>query len=176
MKKSLIPLAIFVVLVVFLAIGLNIDPREVPSPLIGKAAPGFSLPVLNRSGQQFNPAQMQGKVWLLNVWASWCSACRGEHAVINRFAAKHNINLIGFNYKDEATAAQRWLTQLGNPYQVTVLDLDGRVGIDWGVYGVPETFVIDKHGIIRHKYTGPLTELEIVQTLVPLLKQLDAES
>ena len=176
MKKSLIPLTVFVLLVVFLAIGLKIDPREVPSPLIGKAAPGFSLPVLNRAEQQFTPSQMQGKVWVLNVWASWCVACRSEHAILNRFAKANDINLIGFNYKDNPVAAQRWLTQLGNPYKLTVLDLDGRVGIDWGVYGVPETFVIDKHGMIRHKYTGPLTELEIVQTLVPLLQQLEAES
>ena len=155
MKKSVLPLIVFIVLVVFLAVGLKIDPREVPSPLIGKSVPEFTLPLLKNAEQKFSPAQMQGKVWVLNVWASWCVACRSEHEVLNRLTTKNKINLIGFNYKDNNLEAQRWLQQLGNPYQQVVVDVDGRVGIDWGVYGVPETFVIDKQGIIRHKFTGP---------------------
>lgn len=172
MLKYLLPLLVFVVLLVFLLIGLKLDPREVPSPLINKPLPAFTLPRLERPETTFHPDQMKGKVWLLNVWASWCVACRAEHPVLNRWARESDVNLVGLNYKDEIPAAKQWLAQLGNPYLTSIIDADGRVGIDWGVYGVPETFLIDKRGIIRYKHIGPLTMKDVEITLNPLLRKL----
>lgn len=180
MKRFLIPLALFLVLAVFLAIGLNRDPHEVPSPLVGKPAPMFSLPRLDADPQapagaqnaQFSPKDMAGKVWLLNVWASWCVSCRQEHPVLVGFAKSGVAPLIGLDYKDQRTDAQGWLAQFGNPYTLSVVDADGRVGIDYGVYGVPETYVIDKAGTIRFKQIGPVTAEVLQAKILPLIKEL----
>ncbi|QWF69430.1 DsbE family thiol:disulfide interchange protein [Methylomonas paludis] len=175
MFKYLIPLLLFIVLAVFLAVGLNLNPKEIPSPLIGKPAPEFNLPVLGAPESTAQPGLYRGQVWLLNVWASWCVSCREEHPLLLSIAAQQQIPLVGLNYKDEASAARQWLEQRGNPYVVSVMDSDGRVGIDYGVYGVPETFVIDKRGLIRYKHTGPITPADLENTLLPLARQLQAE-
>ena len=173
MKRYLIPLLIFVVLLVFLVIGLQLKPREVPSPFIGKPAPTFSLPVLGKEQAAFSPDQMQGKVWILNVWASWCVACREEHPLLVDFAKSQSTPLIGLDYKDKPEAAKAWLKQYGDPYQLSISDLTGQVGIDYGVYGVPETFVIDRSGIIRYKHIGPLTNDAMSQKIIPLITKLE---
>ena len=168
MKRFLWPLAIFVLLVGFLAAGLTLNPREVPSPLIGKAAPAFELPVLQQPGRNFGPADMRGKVWLLNVWASWCVSCRDEHPVLVELSKKGVLPILGLNYKDKDDEAQRWLQQFGNPYQLSAVDADGRIGIDYGVYGVPETYLIDAEGVIRYKQIGPVTAAILEQKILPL--------
>jgi cytochrome c biogenesis protein CcmG/thiol:disulfide interchange protein DsbE len=175
MLKYLIPLAIFIVLGVFLAIGLKLNPTEIPSPFIGKPAPAFSAATLDNPQQQLTPADLQGKVWLFNVWASWCTSCRAEHPVLNEMAKQQAAPIIGLNYKDAREDALNWLGRLGNPYEVSIVDPEGRIGIDYGVYGVPETFVIDKKGVIRHKHTGPVTPETVQQTLLPLIAKLQAE-
>ncbi len=172
MKRFLLPLAAFAVLVVFLAIGLTHDPREVPSPLIGKPAPAFTLPQLHDASKNFSVADMKGQVWLLNVWASWCVSCREEHPLLVEFAKTHAVPVIGLDYKDQVADANQWLEKLGNPYTQIAVDSDGRVGIDYGVYGVPETYVIDKQGIIRMKHTGPITPASLAQKILPLVKDL----
>jgi len=170
--KRLIPFAIFIVLAIFLAIGLKLNPREVPSPLIGKPAPAFSLPLLSDPAKTLSPADMRGKVWLLNVWASWCTSCRQEHEVLLELAQRGGVTIYGLDYKDQPEAAQAWLARFGNPYAATVVDIEGRTGIDYGVYGVPETYVIDKNGVIRHKHTGPLDRASVEGKIMPLLKDL----
>lgn len=174
--RNWLPLLVFAVLVVFLGIGLYLDPREVPSPLIDKPAPAFSAPQLHHPEQAFAPEQFKGKVWILNVWASWCVSCRAEHAVLNEFAKKGLVALVGLNYKDEAADARQWLGMLGNPYQLSVMDKDGKIGLDWGVYGVPESFVIDKKGIVRHKHIGPVDEKSLQDELIPLIQTLNGEA
>ncbi|MDH5424926.1 MAG: DsbE family thiol:disulfide interchange protein [Gammaproteobacteria bacterium] len=176
MWRYLAPLGLFVVLVVFLSIGLNLDPREVPSPLIGKTAPAFSLPDLHNKDRQISPAQFDGEVWLLNVWASWCVSCRAEHPVLNQLSQEYKLNIIGLNYKDKRADGIDWLRQRGNPYASNAFDKDGRVGIDWGVYGVPETFVIDKNGIVRHKHTGPVSWKDVEEKIMPLVRSLMKEA
>jgi cytochrome c biogenesis protein CcmG, thiol:disulfide interchange protein DsbE len=172
--RYLLPLAVFVILVGFLAVGLKLDPREVPSPLIGKPAPGFALTRLDDAAKTIRREDMLGKVWVLNVWASWCAACRDEHPHLVAFARTKAVPIIGLNYKDTRPAGLGWLARFGDPYDASLFDVDGRVGIDFGVYGVPETFVIDKQGVIRFKQIGPVTP-EIIQTrIVPLLKELNA--
>ncbi len=170
--RFLIPLALFAVLVVFLGKGLDLNPREVPSPLIGKPAPAFALPRLGQPGAVIKHEDMLGRAWVLNVWASWCVPCRVEHPLLIELARKQLAPIYGLNYKDKAVAAQGFLKQLGDPYTATMVDADGRVGIDYGVYGVPETFVIDKAGVIRHKHIGPLTP-EALARLEVVLKQLN---
>ncbi len=189
--RYLIPLAVFGVLVVFLWRGLSLNPREVPSPLIDKPTPVFNLPVLGEE-KTFRPEELKGKVWLLNVWASWCVSCRQEHPVLVKIARQQVLPVIGLNYKEvrgdgeidmnkvDATSearlarerAARWLKQHGDPYALSVLDLDGRVGVDFGVYGVPETFLIDREGRIRYKHIGPLTDKVWNEVLLPKVKQL----
>ncbi len=171
-KKALIPLGIFVVLVVFLAIGLTRKPHEIPSPLIGKAAPLFTAPRLHAPEQQFAAKDMLGQVWLLNVWASWCVACRQEHPLWMEFAKAKMLPLIGLNYKDQSADGIKWLVRHGDPYDLSVADRDGRIGIDFGVYGVPETFLIDKAGVIRYKQIGPVTEEALRDTIIPLMREL----
>ena len=173
--RFLIPLAVFAVMVIFLAIGLTLDPREVPSPLIGKPAPAFHLPQVADEAQTLSPADFKGQVVLVNVWASWCVSCRQEHPVLLQLARQNLVPIYGLNYKDERAAAQGWLQQHGNPYAASAFDADGRTGIDWGVYGVPETFVIDKAGLIRHKHTGPVTPESLEQELLPLVRKLQGE-
>jgi cytochrome c biogenesis protein CcmG, thiol:disulfide interchange protein DsbE len=172
--KFIIPLVLFAVLAVFLWRGLSLNPREVPSPLIGKPAPAFALPKLGETGVTIKRDDLLGKVWVLNVWASWCAPCREEHPLVIAFARRSGVPVYGLNYKDQPAAAGNWLRQLGDPYAATLVDADGRAGIDWGVYGVPETFVIDKAGIIRYKHIGPLTEEAIRTKLEPLVKGLSS--
>ena len=176
-KKSLLkrfmPLIVFAILVVILAIGLTLNPRLVPSPLVGKPAPEFELPLLNTPGK-LTHEDLKGDVTLLNVFASWCFACRQEHQAITQLS-RSGIRVIGFNYKDKPEDATAWLRQFGNPYQIVAQDLDGRVGIDWGVYGAPETFVIDHNGIVRDKRVGPVDEEYINEKLIPLVKQIRSE-
>jgi cytochrome c biogenesis protein CcmG/thiol:disulfide interchange protein DsbE len=173
--RFLIPLFLFIVMVAFLAVGLKLDPREVPSPFIGKQAPAFMLPQLADPAKMFGNADLKGQVSLLNVWASWCVSCRQEHPLLIALSKQNILPIIGLNYKDEREAALEWLKRLGNPYTLSAFDADGKVGIDWGVYGVPETFVIDKQGVIRHKHTGPITEEAWQKTLLPLIIQLQKE-
>lgn len=172
MKKTLIPLIVFVVLVIFLAIGLTRDPSEIPSPLIGKPAPVFTAPVLDGGGMQFSNNDMLGKVWLLNTWASWCVACRQEHPLMMELAKAKILPIIGLNYKDKDELGMQWIARYGNAYDVSMTDRDGRIGMDFGVYGVPESFLIDKVGIIRYKQIGPFTEVDINKKLLPLVKEL----
>ncbi|MGE5491456.1 MAG: DsbE family thiol:disulfide interchange protein [Actinomycetota bacterium] len=192
MNRFLWPLLGFIALVVLLAVGLNLNPREVPSPLVGKPAPAFNLPVLATPTKTFGPKDMEGKVWLLNVWSSWCVSCRQEHPVLVEFSKRASVPLVGLNYKEvrgdgeidmakvapedeKKLAIQRadqWLNQHGNPYTLSVLDLDGRVGIDYGVYGVPETYVIDKAGTIRMKHIGPITPDVLGGKILPLIGEL----
>jgi cytochrome c biogenesis protein CcmG/thiol:disulfide interchange protein DsbE len=171
--RFIVPLAIFLVLVGFLAVGLKLDPHKVPSPLIGKPAPTFNLPRLDDPARVVNRDAMKGKAWVLNVWASWCGPCREEHPHIVQFARTKQVPLVGLNYKDSRNDALGWLKEFGNPYDLSLSDLDGRVGIDFGVYGVPETFVIDKGGVIRFKHIGPLTPEVLNTQVVPLLKELN---
>jgi cytochrome c biogenesis protein CcmG/thiol:disulfide interchange protein DsbE len=170
--KFILPLAVFVVLVGFLAAGLKLDPREVPSPLIGKPAPGFALTRLDDAARTVRREDMLGKVWMLNVWASWCAACRDEHPHLVAFARTKAMPIVGLNYKDTRPDGLNWLSRFGDPYDMSLFDQDGRVGIDFGVYGVPETFVIDKQGVIRFKQIGPVTPAIIETRIKPLLKEL----
>jgi len=172
MKRFLWPLAIFILLVGFLAVGLKLDPREVPSPLVGKPAPVFDLPVLQQPDKRFAPADMRGKVWLLNVWASWCASCRDEHPLLVELSKKGVMPILGLNYKDKGEDAQRWLAKFGNPYQLSAVDADGRIGIDYGVYGVPETYLIDAEGVIRYKQIGAITPAILEQKILPLATAL----
>jgi cytochrome c biogenesis protein CcmG/thiol:disulfide interchange protein DsbE len=194
MKKFLIPLALFFVLVVFLAIGLKRDPKEIPSPLMGRVAPAFTLPTLDPNAPAFDPQQMRGQVWMLNVWATWCVACRQEHPLLVAFSKANQLPIVGLNYKEVqaqdlqqgtqpdtaqtlAIARQKsaaWLQRFGNPYAVSVFDLDGRVGINYGVYGVPETYLIDQAGVIRYKQIGVLTPEVLTEKILPLVKALNA--
>ena len=173
MTRFLIPLALFVGLVVFLAIGLRRDPHEVPSPLINKPAPAFQLSQLHEQAKTFSPQDMRGKVWLLNVWASWCISCREEHPLLLELARSRAVPLYGLNYKDQRNDAISWLDELGNPYLLSAADFDGRVGIDYGVYGAPETYLIDRDGIIRFKHIGPLTPDVMQNKLLPLARDLN---
>lgn len=170
--KFLIPLLLFVVLVGFLAVGLNRDPQEVPSPLINKPAPAFEIAQLEQSNKTFSPASMKGQVWILNVWASWCVACREEHPVLVELAKSQVAPVIGLDYKDKREDALAMLARQGNPYVLSAYDANGRVGIDYGVYGVPETYVIDRAGVIRFKHIGPITSQILNQKIYPLVNEL----
>ena len=164
----------FIALIALLATGLKPgrDPRAVPSPLVGKPAPAFQLPRLG-SAERFSPTEMRGKVWLLNVWASWCVTCRDEHPVLVDFARTKRAPLVGLNYKDQNDDALKWLARFGDPYQFSVVDADGRIGIDYGVYGVPETYVIDRAGVIRFKQIGPVTTDLLQAKILPLIAELE---
>ena len=190
--KFLVPLLLFFGLAGFLAFGLTLNPREVPSPLIDKPAPDFSLARLDQPEQTFALKEMKGEVWLLNVWASWCVACREEHPVLVRMAQQKLVPIVGLNYKEvrgdgainargmaletetgmAIERARTWLKDHGNPYVLSVLDIDGRVGIDFGVYGVPETFLIDRQGRIRYKHIGPITPDALQNVLMPKVEEL----
>ena len=172
MSRYFIPLAVFGVLVVFLAVGLRHDPHEVPSPLIDKPAPAFQLSQLDEPAKTFSANEMRGKVWLLNVWASWCVSCREEHPLLVELSRTKTVPIYGLNYKDKRDDALSWLRDFGNPYVLSAFDSDGRVGIDYGVYGVPETYLIDRDGIIRYKQIGPVTQEFLNDKLVPMVKEL----
>ncbi|MBC7666021.1 MAG: DsbE family thiol:disulfide interchange protein [Caulobacter sp.] len=173
MLKFLIPLVLFGALVGFFWKGLYLDPREVPSPLIGKPAPAFALTQLNQPDHTIRREDLLGKVWMLNVWASWCEACRDEHPYLVEFAKLKALPIYGLNYKDQREPAQQWLAERGNPYEASLFDANGRVGIDFGVYGVPETFLIDKQGVIRFKQIGALTPEVLNGKVLPLLRKLN---
>jgi cytochrome c biogenesis protein CcmG/thiol:disulfide interchange protein DsbE len=172
--KFILPLLVFALLAAFLAVGLTRDPREVPSPFIGKPAPGFRLGQLADEKLAFTPEDMKGKVWMLNVWASWCVSCRVEHPLLVEMSRRGIVPIVGLNYKDKRDEGLQWLAKFGNPYSLSAFDADGRVGIDYGVYGVPETFVIDREGVIRYKQIGPITPEALEQKILPLLKSLAA--
>jgi len=172
MTRFAIPLVLFILLVGFLAIGLRHDPHEVPSPLINKPAPAFQLSQLRDSSKSFSAADMRGKVWLLNVWASWCVTCRDEHPLLLQYARSGALPIYGLNYKDKREDALAWLAELGDPYVLSAADNDGRVGIDYGVYGAPETYLIDRDGIIRFKQIGPVTPDVWQKKILPLANQL----
>lgn len=171
--KFLLPLGVFLGLVAFLAAGLKLNPREVPSPLIDKPAPAFTLTQLENPAQTIRRDDLLGKVWMLNVWASWCVACRQEHPLLVKFAQSKLLPIYGLNYKDSRPEGLQWLARFGNPYDASLFDQDGRVGIDWGVYGVPETFIIDRQGVVRFKHIGPLTPDVIRSRIEPLVRQLN---
>ena len=170
--RFVLPLGIFLIMVGLLGYGLQLDPKKVPSVLIDKPAPAFSLPRVDAPEYRLSQKDLLGRVWVLNVWASWCISCRAEHKVITDLADQNLVEIIGLNYKDQVGDARRWLKQFGDPYTTSVSDLDGRVGIDWGVYGVPETFVIGKDGKIKYKHIGPVTKESLEAEIVPLLKRL----
>jgi len=171
-KRYLLPLIVFALLLGFLAVGLKLDPREIPSPLVGKSAPAFSLPLLDAPDKRLAADELRGQVWLLNVWASWCVACQQEHPLLVEFAKTGAVPVYGLNYKDKRDAAQAWLAKYGNPYTQSLSDTEGLVGIDYGVYGVPETFVIDKAGVIRYKQIGPITPDALRDKILPLVRKL----
>lgn len=174
-SRSWLPIALFIALIVLLGVGLTLNPREVPSPLVGKAAPHFELPLLLEPNTTFAPKDMTGKVWMFNVWASWCTSCRQEHATLSEFAKSGLIPVFGLNYKDERADGIAYLKKLGNPYQLIAYDPSGRVGLDYGVYGTPETYIVDKAGVIRYKRIGPLTPEIIRQKIVPLVHELNSK-
>jgi len=173
--RYLIPLILFGVLVAFLAIGLGRDPHEVPSPLINKAAPSFKLAQLKDPSKSFTAEEMRGRVWLLNVWASWCISCRDEHPLLIEYARTGAVPIYGLNYKDRPEDALGWLQELGDPYVLSVSDLDGRVGIDYGVYGAPETYLIDQRGVIRFKQIGAVTPDVWTKNILPLVQELNRQ-
>ncbi len=175
MARYALPLGAFLVLAIFLGIGLGLNPREVPSPLIGKPAPHFELPQLHRAQDTFSQKDMHGKVWMLNVWASWCAACRVEHPVLVALAKSGTIPIIGLNYKDKRGDGIAWLERFGDPYVLSAYDEQGKVGIDYGVYGVPETYVIDKQGVIRYKRIGIVTPDIVKEKILPLVGELNRE-
>jgi len=159
----------------FMYVGLGLNPREVPSPLVGRAAPAFTLPQLHEPAKQFSPQDMKGKVWLFNVWASWCTACEHEHPVFMELSRQNLVPIYGMDYKDKREDGEAWLRKNGNPYTLVVSDAEGRVGIDYGVYGVPETYVIDKQGVIQHKQIGAVTPEILSEKIIPLVKELQAK-
>lgn len=170
MNRYLLPLVIFAGLAALLWRGLSLNPREIPSVLIDKSAPAFELEQLHDPSLRISHRTLEGKVWLLNVWASWCVACLQEHAVISELA--NQVDIVGLNYKDERNDALQWLTKHGDPYLMSAYDISGDVGIDYGVYGVPETFVVDQNGHIRYKHIGPVSMEDAEQKLVPIVEQL----
>jgi len=170
--RYFLPLAIFVGLLWFLYTGLSLNPREIPSALINKPTPGFELAQLHSPDKKFGNTDMKGKVWLLNVWGSWCVACRYEHPFLNQLAKEQVVPIVGLNWKDKPEDAKAWLAKFGDPYMVSVSDLDGRTAIDFGVYGAPETFVIDATGMIRYKHTGPIDATVLREKLLPVIREL----
>jgi cytochrome c biogenesis protein CcmG/thiol:disulfide interchange protein DsbE len=173
MLRYTIPLIVFIGLVLFFASGLKRDPRQVPSPFIGKPAPEIGVSQLKIPDKKIYRSDLLGKAALVNVWASWCVACRAEHEVLLRLARETRLPIIGLNYKDKREAALQWLVNLGNPYTAVAVDADGRVGMNWGVYGVPESFLLDPQGIIRYKQIGPLTWNAVEEKLLPLIQSFE---
>lgn len=173
MIRYLLPVTLFAGLLLLLGVGLRLNPREVPSPFIGKAAPAFDAARLDDAGARVRSADMAGKVWVLNVWASWCGACRDEHPLLVEFAARREAMVVGLNYKDEREAGLHWLRRHGDPFAVSAFDPEGRIGLNFGVYGVPETFIIDRAGKVRYKHIGPLTRQVLDQKIRPLIRELN---
>lgn len=172
MKKFAIPVVLFALMGILLAYGLRLDPRKIPSPLVDKPLPMFTLPTVADPARTIGTADLQGRVYLLNVWASWCVACREEHPLLVDLAKTGTVPIIGLNYKDKREDAIQWLRALGDPYELSLADLEGRVGIELGVYGVPETFLIDREGVIRYKHIGPVTPQVLANVLLPKVAEL----
>jgi cytochrome c biogenesis protein CcmG/thiol:disulfide interchange protein DsbE len=170
-----VPLLVFGVIAAFLLKGLGMNPREIPSPLIGKSVPEFSLPTVERADTLINDKNLMGKIYLLNVWATWCVSCRAEHETLVHLARSGKVDIVGLNWKDERHKAQAWLQQLGDPYTINIFDQKGRTAIDLGVYGAPETFLVDSKGIIHYKHAGPLTMSLYKDTLLPMINELKAK-
>ncbi len=173
--RYLLPLAVVLLLIGLLAVGLTLDPREVPSPLVGKVAPAFRLSSLSNPQKSISASDWRGQVCMVNVWASWCTACREEHPLLMDLAQRNQLPIYGLNYKDTRDDALGWLTRFGNPYQESVFDAQGTAGLDWGVYGVPETFILDKHGRIRYKHIGAIKADDLERKLLPLIRSLQQE-
>jgi len=173
MSRLVIPLILFVILVVFLAIGLGRDPHKLPSVLIDKPAPAFALPELREPTKIISPEQMRGKVWLLNVWGSWCPACREEHPFLMEIERSGAVPIYGLSWKDKREDALAVLGELGDPYVLNMSDFDGRVAIDYGITGAPETYLIDKNGVIRYKEPGQLTPQIMNEKILPLVRELN---
>ena len=171
-RRYLIPVVVFAATLVLLGAGLSLNPREVPSPLIGKAAPAFDLPTLAAPGERMTREDFAGRVWILNVWASWCVSCREEHQTLTALARTGVAPVVGLNYKDEREQGLAWLGRYGNPYALSLYDREGSLGVDFGVYGVPETFIIDKKGVIRYKFIGILKPEIVEKKILPLVKEL----
>ena len=169
------PFLVFMVLAIFLYVGLGLNPHEVPSPLINKPAPAFILSQLHDPAKQFSTQDMKGKVWLINVWASWCVSCREEHPILMDLARRNVLPIIGLDYKDKNEDGEAWLRNGGDPYTLVATDKEGRVGIDYGVYGVPETYLIDKQGVIRYKQIGAVTHQSLQEKILPLIAELQAK-
>ena len=174
--RYLVPLALFFILVAFLYRGLSLDPKRIPSPLVGKPMPEFVLPRLQDATATISDTDLKGKVSILNIWATWCVSCRAEHEVLLLLAKSGKVDIYGLNYKDDRAKAQQWLLRLGDPYVANAFDADGRAGIDWGVYGAPETFIMDQQGIIRHKHIGPLTVEILNEEILPLIDELQSST
>jgi cytochrome c biogenesis protein CcmG/thiol:disulfide interchange protein DsbE len=172
MNRFIWPLVVFLVLAGFLFVGLGLDPREVPSPLIGKPAPVFTLPQLHAPEKTFSSQDMKGQVWMLNVWASWCGSCKDEHPVLMDLAQQNIVPIYGLDYKDKREDGQATLRKAGDPYTLAIFDADGKVGFDYGVYGVPETYIIDKQGVIRDKLIGAVTPQNLRERILPLIAEL----
>ena len=175
MMRFIWPFVVFVLLAGFLYVGLHLNPHEVPSPLIDKPAPAFKLSQLHDPSKQFSPEDMKGQVWLLNVWASWCVSCKIEHPILLALSRKNIVPIYGLDYKDKREAGMAWLQEGGDPYVLSASDVEGRIGIDYGVYGVPETYVIDKQGVIRYKQIGPVTPQSLREKILPLVAELQAK-
>ena len=172
MMRFIIPLLAVVMISVLLYQGFNPKPREFPSPLIGKMAPAFSLPLLREPDKKFSPRDMLGKVWLLNLWASWCVACKEENTLLLALARQNVAPIYGVDYKDKREDGEAWLARGGNPYVLSVMDPDDSIGNDYGIFGVPETYVIDKQGIIRYKQAGVITPQLMKEKILPLIAEL----
>lgn len=168
----LVPLGISAGLVALFVIGLGLNPRLIPSPLIDKPAPAFSLPKLYKPDEVFRQTDLKGEVSLFNIWATWCPSCKQEHPVLTQIAKTNEVPIYGLYYKDDPALGVDWLKRYGDPYRANAVDVDGRVGIEWGAYGTPETFVIDQQGIIRHKHVGPMSWKDWQETLLPLIRKL----
>lgn len=175
MMRFILPFVVFMILAAFMYVGLGLNPHEVPSPLIGKPAPTFTLPQLHDPKKQFSSQDMKGKVWMLNVWASWCVSCKEEHPLLVALAEQKILPIYGLDYKDKREDAELWLKKGGDPYTLSAMDSEGRIGIDYGVYGVPETYVIDKKGVIRYKQIGPITSQSLSENILPLVAKLEKE-
>ena len=170
--KALIPLGLFLLLVVFLAVGLTRDPHELPSALLDKPASLFTAPLLDAPEKSFSSKSMLGKVWILNTWASWCVTCRQEHPIRLEWSKSKAVPIIGLDWRDKDVDGLKWLARFGNPYDVVVSDNSARIGIDFGVTAAPESFVIDKTGVIRYKQNGMITEEALRDKILPLIREL----
>jgi len=174
-RRAFLAFGLFGATAALLGVGFTLDPRELPSPLVGRSAPAFDLPLLHQPDKISSQREMLGTVWILNVWASWCISCREEHAALTALARNGAAPVIGLNYKDERDQALAWLERFGDPYALSLYDREGRLGMDYGVYGVPETFIVDRKGVIRYKRVGILTQEIVRDRILPIIRELQGE-